>query len=377
MSAFTRLGSAIWDWEPWTELGAAARILWLALYTSAEAKRHIPGLWQGGIPSMADAARMSADDVRGALDQLLERELVEYDPKFRVLRLCDLPDAGEYPTNGNVIRGWWTKFNTVPVCPVRDAHVRTIAWILDTGSQRLRGRDPELVTKHHQAAWEVTFGTIVVPASRRRGLRRLADNDTGTPSQPSLFPSKAISVPTTAVAHEIPSTGYPPCDASLVDKSGVLRQSNNNQGPERVPERVCETLPGTNRIQDLGSRISDLSSLSGEGGWGGGHGSGMRPTLALVPPYSLNDVLGWLAQGRWDPLLDKAYQDALGALISTWASSGITQDDWRVLAEYNAHSGRVWNARSLIGCDINAEVSTARRVIAWRDEQARAMGRKL
>jgi hypothetical protein len=373
MSAFTRLGSAIWDWEPWTELGATARVMWLALYTSAEAKRHIPGLWQGGIPSMADAARMAADDVRMALDQLLERELVEYDPKFRVLRLCDLPDAGEYPTNGNVIRSWWTKFNTVPGCPVRDAHVRTIAWILDTGSKRLRGQDQK-VTANHQQAWSETFGTIVVPASRRRGLRRLADNDTGTPSQPSLFPSKAISVPNDSPVGKIPTASYPQETSLSVDNSAVLRQSNEISGPERVTERVYETLSVTNGIPDLGSRISDLSSLSGGGG---GHDSGMRPTLVLVPPYTAIHVLEWLARGLWDQTFDKAYQDALGALISRWSSDGVTQDDWRVLAEYNAISGRRWNARFLVGCDIQAEIATARKTLDWRDVRAKDMLGKL
>src|SRR5690349_17629174 len=110
MTAFTRLGSGIWDWEPWTRLGASARVLWLAIYTAAEGRRCVPGLWHGGVPTMADAARMQPDEARDALDQLLEHELVEYDPKTRVLRLCVLPDAGEYPSNGNVIKSWWTRF---------------------------------------------------------------------------------------------------------------------------------------------------------------------------------------------------------------------------------------------------------------------------
>ena len=126
MTAFTRLGSSLWDWEPWTDLAPLPRVLWLALYTSAEAKRHVPGLWHGGIPSMADAARLPPDDVIDALDKLLQRELVEYDAKLRVLRLCELPDAGEYPSNGKVILGWWTKFRTVPQCPVHDSHVKLL-----------------------------------------------------------------------------------------------------------------------------------------------------------------------------------------------------------------------------------------------------------
>src|SRR5262249_45545464 len=155
MTAFTRLGSSIWDWERWTELEPWPRILWLALFTSGEAKRHVPGLWQGGIASMADAARMHADDVIGALHVLLSRDLVEYDSKYRVLRLCELPDCGEHPSNGKVILGWWTKFNTVPACPVRDAHIRTLWWICEEGARRSR----KTLTPNHEIAWRETFGT--------------------------------------------------------------------------------------------------------------------------------------------------------------------------------------------------------------------------
>src|SRR5882724_5806912 len=95
LSAFTRLGSALWNWEPWVTRTEITRLFWLALYTSGEAKRHVPGLWQGGFPSMADAARISPDKVIDALDELLDHEMVEYDPKTRVLRLCMLPDPGE------------------------------------------------------------------------------------------------------------------------------------------------------------------------------------------------------------------------------------------------------------------------------------------
>lgn len=363
MSAFTRLGSSIWDWEPWTDLTSPARILWLALYTSSEAKRHIPGLWQGGVPAMADAARMQPDDVRDALDTMLVREMVEYDPKFRVLRLCELPDAGEYPSNGRVIKGWWTKFQTVPACPVRDAHVRTIGWILDTGSQRAGAS----VSPDHKEAWERTFGTIVVPTPRRRGLRRLADSDTSTRAQPSLFPCpQASPVPSDAVGTITDAGGYPQNQSQAVDNSASLRQLNKIRAPETVSDTVSDTVSHTNRIPDPGSRILDLSGEErGEGR--GERGNEVRPSLSLVPPFTAIQVLAELAAGLWDPAHDRAYQDALGAMIPRWVSLECGLDDFRVLGQYNAHIGRRWNARLLVGCDIQAEISTARRVLDWRD----------
>ncbi len=126
MSGFTRLGTAIWDWEPFIDLDNNTRVLWLALYTSATAKRNVPGLWHGSVASMADAARMQADDTIQSLDKLIDRELAEFDTKLRVLRLTSLPDCGESPTNGKTIHGWWNKFTVMtPACAIRDAHVPT------------------------------------------------------------------------------------------------------------------------------------------------------------------------------------------------------------------------------------------------------------
>lgn len=358
MTAFTRLGSFIWDWEPWTNLAAAPRVLWLALYTSAWAKRNVPGLWHGGIPSMAEAARMNPDEVVIALDALLDGDLVEYDVKFRVLRLCELPDPGECPSNGKVILGWWTKFKTVPACPVRDSHVRVLAWICDEGSKQ-RGRE---FTPNHKEAWDSTFGTIIVPSPRRRGVRRLADSDTSTQVQPSLFSQASGSGNGIALQDDC---GSPQSHAQAVDNSAALHQPNRI----RAPETVSDTISDTNRIPDPGSRIPDLLiSSSGEG-----EGRGTRPVLTLVPPYTVHDVIREMAQGNWDPSFDKSHQEALSAMIPAWVAARVTPDDLARLREYSVISGTRLSLRWLLGCDITMEVTRARRVVDWRDERARAM----
>ncbi len=373
MTAFTRLGAGLWDWEPFVALDDSTRILWMALYTTAEAKRHAPGLWHGGIPTMADAAHQSPDVVIDGLGRLLDREMVEYDARGRVLRLCLLPDPGEFPSNGHAIRSWWRRFTSVPECGVRDAHIPTLRWIIDTGA-RLSGKT---VTPHHEVAWSETFARVPIPAPRRRGVRQLANSDTTTQVQPSLFgpppvpllPPHASPVPS-GNGSPISSTGsYPQDRSQAVDNSAVLRQSNEINSPETV----WGTVQGTHRIPDLGSRIPDLSSPSGEGGSGGGHDTGMsetaniRPALTLVPPFTAAQVLRELASGNWDASCDKGYQEALGALIPRWTSQGVGLSDFAILAQYNAHTNRRWNARLLLGADLAAELECAKKTIAWRD----------
>jgi hypothetical protein len=188
VSGYTRLGCEIWSWEPFIQLSYDARNLWWGLYTSPEARRTVPGLFSGSISTMAEAARMPSDDAIRALDKLLEAEMVEYDLSMRVLRMTLLPDAGEGPSNGNIIRGWWNRFSTLPRCQIRDAHVSTLRWLVD---EYWRMSADGVIPEHVEKAWLGTFahptrGIPLLPP-RKRGVRRLCDSDTSTSTQPGLF----------------------------------------------------------------------------------------------------------------------------------------------------------------------------------------------
>lgn len=357
MTAFTRLGAGLWTWDPWVTLrNADAQLLWLALYTTAEARRHAPGLWQGGVAAMAEASNLMPDAVVSGLERLIAAELVEYDAKLRVLRLSALPDAGEYPDNGKVILSWWTRFKSVPECGIRDAHVATLRWILDEGARRAG----KAVTDHHEQAWRDTFGSIRIPVPRKRGARTLLNSDTSTHVQPSLFgvqPSGNGSA----------EAGYSHGPQGDVDISDAVHQPNKN----KTPETVTDTVSVTDRIPDPGSRISDLSG-EGERGRGGG-----RPPLALVPPFTAAEVLAELAKGLWDPAFDRTRQDALSATIPAWVAERVTLADFAFLAEYSRISQERRNLRWLLGCDIVAEVSKARRAVEWRDVKAAAVAQSV
>lgn len=348
MTAFTRLGSSLWDWEPWRELSMPTRNLWLALYTSGEAKRHVPGLWQGSIPSMSDAARMRPDDTVDSLDDLLTRELVEYDPKTRVLRLTELPDAGEWPQNGKVILSWWRRFETVPNCGVRNAHVPTIRWLLDHGAKS----SGKKVTPHHEEAWAETFAQVQIPSPRRRGMRRLSDDsDTSTRVQPSLFPSQA------------PLSGhdprYPQNSQVSVDNSAVLRQQPNINHLDTVSHTVRIPDP------DPDTGIGSLSSS--------GEPAPPRRTLTLVPGYSVEDVVDVMRGGRWEDNFSKTHQDELRARFDVWLGQRVTLEDFRFLAQASREFGDAWDARVLATADIPDRIRRARRRASELEERMRML----
>lgn len=316
---------------------------WIALYTTPEAKRICPGLWHGSIQSVAEAAHMSADLVVNALDVLLEREMVELDRENRVLRLTMLPDAGEGPANGNVIRGWWNRYRTVPQCAIRDAHVPLLRWIVDESGKETKKGKPSL---DHEEAWSETFVRIPQLPNRRRGVRRLADNHTGTAVQPGLFDARSRA--SLNGGETVPEHGVEPfLDASeSASGSGVPDQEN----------QVSETVSKPFRS---GSGSGSLISSSGEGGSGGGSGTGMPPRLALVPAFSPEQLLAELAKGIGPsivtarPIVRETLRASICATIRDLDDQGITLVEVAAAGRYVADLARERPWRRWPNCNVD------------------------
>lgn len=342
---FTRFGDGIWSWEPWLSLeardyddyvGRGARMLWLALYTSPESKRTLPGLWHGSIATMADASGMSPDSVLASLTRLIERRMVENDQRLRVLRLTRLPDAGESPANGNAIRGWWKRFNSVPQCAVRDAHVPLIRWLMDEWCRVSR----KVLSQDHAKAWSETFGTMQIPESVIRAGQLLIESDTSTPAQTSLFSASSGA------------SGYPPTqDGYLETHRDRDPKEIRDSGTVRVTVPVTPAEPfGYLREKDLGSGSGSLSSSSSgigddqppSSGASGQGGSGGKPHLTLVPlaAFDADDLAEMLAAvtGRFPRALTREVREQLQRAIG--ASGDIARGDGvlAVLREYVAHA---------------------------------------
>ena len=259
MSAYTKVGTTLWTWRPFVELehshddlvGRCSKYFWIALYTAREAKL-VPGLFQGSITTMAESASIPVDDARRYLDRLLEHDLVEIDLRSRLLRLTQLPDPGESPANGKAIRGWWNRFQTMPGCEVRDAHVEVLYWIIHEWS-RVNGKR---ISEDHSQAWSETFGRIPMP--KRKAKR------------PTYVQTELFNPPKREINYLDTNTHTNTC------------WSRNQQDPD------------TDQDQDQDPRSPE------EGGSGGG-----APRLRLLPPPphpqidALLALLTAVAGGSW------------------------------------------------------------------------------
>lgn len=335
MSAFTNLTADLWTWSPWLRLehdiedviGRCSKLFWLALYTTHDAKRSPPGLFAGSITSMAEAARMPADACVRYLDRLLEHDLVEFDREYRVLRLTQLPGVGDaYGVNAKVLRSWWTSFNKIPACDIRDSHVTTLKWMID----EWRRQKGEPLTTEQGKVWSETFGRVAIPPPRKRGVRRLVDNDTGTQAQPSLFSTLSQAPPDSGSGLDSRVSNDDDAHSSRSDRNSKLTVPELlinplDPDPEQDPDLVSSLGQSSARS---GSRVEPRIAASGSGA----HGGADRPHLVLVPPASeVQPLLAQLAEGgNIDPrftALREGTETRLRATFADLTAAQVTPDE--------------------------------------------------
>jgi hypothetical protein len=152
VSSYTRVGVALFDWPPFITMSLQARMLWLGMYASPEAKACVPGLFKGSIGTMAEAARIGASDAVSAVDELQEAGLVVVDKLSRLTRFTRLPDRGERPANGKVLKMFWDRWDQLPEAQVKYDWIELLQWL------RIGLKPGE-----HNAVWDQTFGAVTVP----------------------------------------------------------------------------------------------------------------------------------------------------------------------------------------------------------------------
>lgn len=328
MSApYTAIGSLLHRWKPLRALmhapddllGNAAKHLWLQLYTIPEAKSGLPGLLAVSINGIAEATGNAPELVRSLLDRLIEHELIEYDIAESVLRFTQLPDTLEYPHNANVIKGWWRRYRNIPNCPIKAAHVVTLRWLLDERTRETGKAPPEWLV----SSWADTFGTISVPAPRRRGVRRL---------QMNLFPESSDSGP------EPSGNG-----SAVMDEGRSVTKIASDPKPKEIKVRETVSEPFPNGPEQDRDQVSVSSSGSG-GGSGEGHDTGnassSRPHLALVPestPYGPEALLRTLerdSHGNFVGHHTDALLPALRDVVAQLCAHGVTLADLALLSSW-------------------------------------------
>jgi hypothetical protein len=194
-------------WDELRHLSLEARAVLAYLCTN----RHndgVAGLAVLSMATIADDLNVTPQKLQALWKELDEKApgFVQVDVERRLVRIPKQPRAGHSP-NHKVIRAWWRRWKMLPDCPMRTAHVLSLAASLkaDCGEAT-------------RQAWEETFGTI----------------DTSTVDERLANGSAMVGEP-------LPNR-TPTVSASASASAGASESESAGEGAER--ERVTLGLPG-------------------------------------------------------------------------------------------------------------------------------------
>lgn len=143
---------------------------WLYLLTGPESQ-FLPGVLRASPTSiLAEGLRcLTPDDGQAAMAELAKSGLVQVDPVHRIIRIPNVPRHGP-PGNGNVLRGWYRKWLTLPDCDLKLKHVDSIREPVDRHIAQANNRGDQRKAVHWREVWDDTFGLVRFTTSRQSEL---------------------------------------------------------------------------------------------------------------------------------------------------------------------------------------------------------------
>jgi hypothetical protein len=295
--AYTRLGATVFDWAPYYERSMAARNIWLALYASPQSKKGIPGLFHGGVGALSEAARMGAGPAIEALRELCEAGLAAHDERNRVIRMTQLPDKLEKPSNGKVLKMFWNRWKDFPESELKYHHIATVHWLCEELLSNTMKRE-------HWATWDMTFGTI--PVDKWSSSVDKSLTVTGTVAGTVRMPQQDLFSGTS--------------DANLT-----------------VTDTVSLTVEEKHKEQRAKSKVLV------EGVEGGARPAPSAPRAALPPSLTIEDILDALQRTAAHRIAVEIYDERIGerlwALAEQCDRQGVKVPDIELAGKWLAAGG--------------------------------------
>ena len=175
----------LWDDSKFLSLNPIGRLAWLCILTGA-GRTALPGLTTNfDALTLASSLRFEVTECTFAIRDLLERDMAQYDPAVRVLRV---PRAPRYAIcrNPNMLAGWYRLWNSVPDCSLKYDHIGSLAECVNFTNVSMVER------------WDRTFGRIQArligqtdgaPIQRVPLLDRMLGSQLGPKSEQEALPA--------------------------------------------------------------------------------------------------------------------------------------------------------------------------------------------
>ena len=141
MARYRKIDPRMWGDEKFRSLSKPqpnAQTLWQYLLTGPHTNG-LPGLYNVGLAALAENLEWSLEGLSKRFRELLDKEMVKYDPKVRVVLI---PKALSYdpPANPNVVKFWGKLYDVIPNCEIKNEFYQILKLYLEGLQEPLRER---------------------------------------------------------------------------------------------------------------------------------------------------------------------------------------------------------------------------------------------
>jgi len=332
-----------------------ARAVFWGLYVGRSANLLAPpGLFLGGLTALADESGVGIVTAQNAIAEMVKQGIVQVDERRKLIRLTEMPDRGNRPSNGKCIYGWYRRWEELPNSPLKYRHIELLAWLCQP------------FTKDHEGAWAHTFGgediqprfrvameqgerdssaqtsffgisttshikpTILATSETHKTPDSNEINDIGNPFGASVL---GVSVSVSVPVGEESDADSPESDSrpgfSVLDLVGALGETASDRVSLGPPMSDALTTPLRLLVAECHRESVTLDDVRLAGSWLAAGGLGYRDDLGmkwLAKAGELFDVVGlarkWDKRGRPE-LADSRRRSTGGHLLTgteSWPS---------------------------------------------------------
>ena len=212
MARYRLISQCIWDDKLVIDADDFTRTVWFALLTGPQVTA-LPGLLLCNEVDLAAFLRRDPEDVRRAFLEFSRLNRIETDPFYRVIRVVNAPKHNP-PQNGNVVRCWWSIWQTLPESQLKYNHIASLRSSVPTKNKGV------------VFEWDATFGTVAEGA--RFG-------------QPKPFQNRSTGVPVHDLSGSGSGTGTG-TEEKENRKVSLEGSKESQESPESNPEPAQLTL---------------------------------------------------------------------------------------------------------------------------------------
>jgi hypothetical protein len=272
LARYRLISQCIWDDKLVIDADDFLRTVWFALLTGP-AVTALPGLLLCNEVDLAAFLRRDPEDVRRAFLEFSRLSRIETDPFYRLIRVINAPKHNP-PQNQNVIRCWWSLWQSLPESQLKYNHIASLRESVPTKSKSV------------VYEWDATFGGVA--EGTRIGQKR-------------PFQNRSESVP----VHDLSGSGSGSGSGTGTNKNGKVVSGSSSESREG-PETGQLTLG----IEERRAVIQSLFEHYVKG-WVEHVRVGRRPILDAVRSKMLHDRLD-------DFSAEELRQSIDGLWTSTW-----------------------------------------------------------